>query len=459
MSRIGDVTYEELEPYYDSFEYDIGVSGRAGNLNGTIIDGGNPFEGARRRPYPLPPLATHIQCNMFADAASELGYHPFPQPSAITSQAYNSPLGTYHAGCLYCGFCTRYGCEVDAKAMPVNAHIPAALRTGRYEIRTNAKVTRINIGSNGQATGVTYRDEQGVEHEQPADIVLLTAFTLTNVRLLLLSNSTQHPNGVGNDQGRVGKNYTYQLSQTPVNAVFEGRKFNTYMGNSCTLNVIFDFYGDNFDHSDLDFMGGGRMYAGGGERDPQTSVGSFPIVDNGDTSKPRNWGQTWKEDLRKNWDSEASIGFEGDILPYDDQFLDLDPVYKDVYGLPLLRLTFDFHQDEKNRYKFLTARAKEIMQKMGPTRMSSTDELDPYNIHDYQSTHVTGGAIMGTDPANSVTNRYGQVWDTPNVFVAGAALFPQNPGANPTGTVCALAYLAGDAIRDKYLKEPGRIIT
>ncbi len=458
------LTYDELEPHYDAFEYDIGVSGRAGNLNGTMIDGGNPFEGPRQRPYPLPPLITHIQCEMFAQAARELGYHPFPQPAAITSQAYTSPLGTYHGGCLYCGFCTRYGCEVDAKAMPVNAHIPAAQRTGRYEIRTDAKVTQINIGPDGLATGVTYRDAQGVEHEQPADLVLLTAFTLTNNRLLLLSRSSQHPNGVGNDQGRVGKNYTYQLSQTPVNGVFEGRKFNAYMGNSCTLNVIFDFYGDNFDHSQLDFMGGGRMYAGGGERDPQTSVGSFPIggtpsMSESGSQKPKNWGQGWKDDLRKNWDSAASIGFEADILPYNDQFLDLDPVYKDAYGLPLLRLTFDFHQDEKNRYRFLAARAKELMQKMGATRIASTDELAPYNIHEYQSTHCTGGAIMGASPANSVTNRYGQVWDTPNVFVTGAALFPQNPGANPTGTVCALAYYAGDAIRDRYLKDPRRIIS
>src|SRR5579859_2026021 len=131
-SRVQDwgVTYDELEPYYDTFEYDIGVSGRAGNLNGLIVQGGNPFEGPRRRPYPLPPLETNIQCHLFADAATNMGYHPFPQPSAITSQAYQSPLGTYHGGCIYCGFCTRYGCEVDAKASPVNSHLPAALRTG-----------------------------------------------------------------------------------------------------------------------------------------------------------------------------------------------------------------------------------------------------------------------------------------------------------------------------------------
>jgi len=460
------MTYDDLEPYYDAFEYDIGVSGQVGNLNGQIIPGGNPFEAPRKRPYPLPPLTSMIHTEMFAKSCQELGYHPFPQPAAITSQAYTSPLGSYRAGCVYCGFCTRYGCEVDAKAMPNNSHLPAALRTGKYEIRTNAKVTRINVGADGLATGVTYRDENGVEHEQPADIVLLTAFTFTNVRLLLLSTSTQHPNGIGNDRGRVGKNYTYQISQNPASGVFEGRKFNTYTGNSCTINVIYDLYGDNFDHTNLDFIGGGRMYAVGGERDPLTSAGDFPIGVNPNTpggdradSGPTNWGKAWKDDLRKNWDSTTAIGFEADVLPYIDQYFDLDPVYKDQYGLPLLRLTFDFHRDEQNRYRYLAARAREIMEKMGPTRINFKEELAPYNVHDYQSTHVTGGAIMGTDPANSVTNTYGQVWDTPNVFVAGAALFPQNPGANPTGTVCALAYRTGDAIRDKYLKTPNRLIT
>lgn len=98
------------------------------------------------------------------------------------------------------------------------------------------------------------------------------------------------------------------------------------------------------------------------------------------------------------------------------------------------------------------------MRAMNPTRMVCTPELSPYNIHSYQSTHNTGGAVMGSDPGNSVTNRYGQVWDTPNVFVTGAALFPQNAGMNPTGTVLALAYWAADALKSRYFKNPGELL-
>lgn len=454
------LSYEELEPFYDRFEYDIGVSGRAGNLNGVQLEGGNIFEGPRRRSFPLPPLPTTLASDVYAEACRTLGYHPFPQPSGILSERYTDPFGNTRSGCILCGYCTRFGCEVDAKSSAITSHIPAALNTGRYEIRTNAHVTRINIDNNGLATGVTYVDADGVEHEQPADVVILCAFALENVRLLLLSRNAAHPDGIGNDRGRVGKNYTYQISKSPVSGLFEGRRFNLFMGNGCTQHVIYDFYGDNFDHSEVDFIGGVRMMSGGGERDPLNSVGSHPFVgdDDEEGNGGRNWGQAWKESLRNHWDSVFGITLEGDSLPYVDQFLDLDPTYRDAWGQPLLRITFDFHQNDYNLYRYMAARAYEIMQAMGASKISSTPELAPYNIHEYQSTHTNGGAIMGDSPDNSVTNKYGQVWDTPNVFVTGASLFPQNPGANPTGTVCALAYFGAYGIREHYQREPGRLI-
>src|SRR5699024_1208225 len=140
-------------------------------------------------------------------------------------------------------------------------------------------------------------------------------------------------------------------------------------------------------------------------------------------------------------------------LPYEDQYLDLDPTYTDAFGLPLLRITFDFHENDRRLYRFMAQRTTEIMEAMGATRIDTTDELEGYSINDYQSTHCTGGAIMGDNPDTSVTNKYGQVWDTPNVFVTGAALYPQNAGMNPTGVLMALAYHTGDAIVDQYLND------
>ena len=133
--------------------------------------------------------------------------------AAILSQAYTDTSGGTRSGCLYCGFYTRYGCEVDAKASANASHIPLALRTGRYEIRTNCKALRISIAQIGLASGVTYVDlATGEEHEQPADIVIVSAFALENVRMLLLSRGGPHPNGIGNDRGMVGQRYTYQIT-------------------------------------------------------------------------------------------------------------------------------------------------------------------------------------------------------------------------------------------------------
>jgi gluconate 2-dehydrogenase alpha chain len=343
---------------------------------------------------------------------------------------------------------------VDAKAEPINTHIPPALATGRYEIRPNSKVIGINVNSDGLATGVTYIDDQGREQEQPADIVLLSAFTMSNVRLLLISRSQAHPNGIGNDHNLVGKNYTYQHWHTVSSGIFPGRKFNLYMGNTSTQNVIFDFQADVFDHSGLDFVGGGMLFSTLGERDPHTSVDELPLGSDG----KKSWGQDWKNQLKADWDSVASILLQGESLPYQDQFLDLDPKFNAADGKPLLRITFDWHDNDYAMYKFIAEKADEIMKTMGPSEMNTSKELKPYNIEKYQSTHPTGGAIMGTDPGNSVTNKYGQVWDTPNVFVTGAALYPQNAGVNPTGTLLALAYMAAEAVRDRYTAAPNRLL-
>jgi gluconate 2-dehydrogenase alpha chain len=485
-SRVQDwgLTYDELEPYWAQSDYDIGISGQVGNLNGEIMEGGNPFEGPRSRPYPLPPLVPSIPATMFSEACRELGYHPFRQPGAILSQAYTGLSGSIRSGCLYCGFCTRFGCEVDAKASPITDHIPMALATGLYDYRVNSKVTRINVGPDGLATGVTYIDlVTGEEHEQPADIVIVSAYTMENVRLLLLSRSQTHPDGIGNNRGMVGKNLTYQLIMSPVTGIFEDRRFNLYTGNAILQNAIQDFQADNFDHTNLDFIGGASITCGNGERDPLTSTLSFPPQEeeddedeNGNDNDERGhpplfnevgslatqgetWGQEWKDELRRNWDAFVPINIQGESLPYEDQFMDLDPNYVDAHGLPLLRLTYDFHENDYRLYRFVARRCREIMEAMEPDRMYADEELEPFDLHSYQSTHITGGAIMGPNPDISVVNKYGQVWDMPNVFVTGAALYPQNAGLNPTGTLIALAYFTGDAMVRDYLNNEGRLIT
>ena len=167
------VTYDELEPHYDQFEYLCCTSGTAGNIKGKIQEGGNPFEGARSRPYPTPAMKQGYGHVLFAQAAKELGYKPYPQPSGNLSQAYTNPLGVKLGQCTFCGFCEWFGCANYSKASPQTTILPVLVRKSNFEARTECEVMRVNLDRAGKwATGVTYVDSSGEEWEQPADIVL-----------------------------------------------------------------------------------------------------------------------------------------------------------------------------------------------------------------------------------------------------------------------------------------------
>ena len=201
------ITGAEIEPYYDKFEYTAGVSGKAGNLKGVIQKEGNPFEDARSRDYPLPPLESNYASSMFAKTATELGYHPFARPVANASRPYTNPDGMKLGQCEYCGFCERFGCESNAKGSPLVTVIPAALRNSNVELRTHAWVTKVLLDSTGKkATGVAYLNTlTGEEVEQPADLVVLSAYILSNVHLMLLSGIGK-PYDPESQTGIIGKN-------------------------------------------------------------------------------------------------------------------------------------------------------------------------------------------------------------------------------------------------------------
>lgn len=438
------ITYEEMEPYYDRFEKVSATGGKAGVLNGKKVPGGNPFEGSRSSEYPLPPALKPHTAALFEKAAAKLGYHPFPQPGAIATKPYTNPYGAALGPCTYCGFCTWYGCEAGAKADANLTVLPAAMKTGKFELRTSSYVYQIKHTAN-KAVSVLYYDGNGIQQEQPAGIVIVCAFPLNNVRLLMLSNmgTFYNPN---TGQGLLGKNYAYQGSGGAT-GFFKGIKFKRYMGSATSSMCIDDFNGDNFDHSGLGFIGGGVVSCG--------SSGAAPIQS---TAVPPNtpmWGSQWKSAIREWYDSVASVGMQGEIISYNWRMLDLDPTYKDAWGNPLLRITYDFADNERKMAAFIAPKCAEILKTMGADLVVPNMLAPHFDTVPYQSTHNTGGAIMGSDPSNSVVNNYLQMWDYDNVFVIGASAFPQNAGKNPTGTVGALAYRAADGIINKYLKSPG----
>jgi gluconate 2-dehydrogenase alpha chain len=444
------VTYRELEPFYDKFEYLCGVSGQAGNVAGEKLDGGNPFEGERRRGYPLPPLARTYATVLFDRAAREAGFHLFPAPAANTSKPYKNPLGVQMGECSYCGYCEWFGCGNYSKSSPQTTIHPVLHERENFELRTQSNVMRILLDNTGKrATGVRYVDVAGEEVEQPAELVIVCAFATHSVRLMLLSGIGE-PYDPRTTSGTIGRNYAYQITSS-VKVTFKDEILNPFIGAGALGQAIDDFNGDNFDHGPLGFVGGGYHAL--------WTTGSRPI----ETFQPRGgsgtpWGVEWKRMAKQVYLRSAEIATHGSVMAYEDSFLDLDPTYKDIHGLPLLRMTFDFHENEHKMSDFLTDKAKVIAEAMKPATIDAKYRKGHYSIVPYQTTHNTGGTIMGTDPKTSAVNRYLQSWDVPNVFVMGASVFPQNAGYNPTGTVGALTYWAAKAIREQYLKNPGLLV-
>ncbi|HEY6770511.1 MAG TPA: GMC family oxidoreductase, partial [Candidatus Sulfotelmatobacter sp.] len=224
------VSFEELEPHFDHFEKVCGVSGIAGNLRGQIRPGGNPFEGSRSDEFPTPPLPPIHVARLFEKATAELGYKSFPVPSANSSIAYTNPYGVRLGPCNLCGFCERFGCFLYSKASPQTTILPILADRQNLEVRTNAYVTKILLDRTGKiATGVAYIDESAVEVEQPATLVILSAFQMHNVRLLLLSGIGR-PYDPATGEGHVGKNYAYQMCSVTGAFFSEDVEINPFIG-------------------------------------------------------------------------------------------------------------------------------------------------------------------------------------------------------------------------------------
>jgi gluconate 2-dehydrogenase alpha chain len=444
------ITYKEIEPYYARADLLLGSCGKAGNLRGTLIEGGNIFEGARSAEYPNPPTKIPYFSALFRDAAKSLGYHPYPNPAATLSRAYTNPDGVSRAGCSYCGFCERFGCMIGAKAQPTNTLLPVIQKQKGVSIRSGAWVRRIvHEGSNdrGSARGVTYVDSTGQELFLPASLVLLCSWTLNNVKLLLLSG-IGHPYDPATSQGTLGSNLTHQL-QSPGATVFLDKPLNRFMGSGSTAVYISDFDGDVFDHSSLAFLRGGGIFANSYGHRPIANFGVVP------SSVKSRWGSEWKKAALSYYDRTGRVGVTGEHLAYKGNCMDLDPTYKDHFGDPLLRLTLDWRDNERKLGEFTTQKAVELGRAMGAKEILPSPPLGRYDATRYQSSHVQGGAIMGASPERSVVNSNSQHWQVPNLFVVGASAFPQNGSANPTLTVLALTYRTADAIVDRYLKAPG----
>jgi gluconate 2-dehydrogenase alpha chain len=439
------LSYADLEPYYDRAEYELGVSGKAGNLQGRKVDGGNVFEAPRRRDYPLPPLLQDQSEVLFNAATKDLGYHPFSTPRAIISQAYNG-----RPPCSYCTFCQAYGCFIGSKSSILVTKLPEADATGNFKLVTGATCYRINSDNSGKATGVNYFGPDGSDNTIEAEIVIVTTFIYDNTRLLLVSKTDRFPNGLANSSGQLGKHVMAHMMAN-VFAGFDDRHINIFMGPSAQKHTIDDFNADNFDHKDVGFIRGSQISIGTG------NLQGGPISFTTTATPPGvpRWGAAYRDHVEKYFARHAVMVAQTENLPYADQTIDLDPNISDAWGLPAPRVTYDWRRpNERARVEFMQKKMEEIGRAMGASKVWRA----PVSPAGAPGAHHQGGTRMGSDPKTSVVNRYGQSWDVPNLFVVGSSTFPSMSGFNPTLTIQALAYMSADAIANRYRTSPGALL-
>ncbi len=379
---------------------------------------------------------------LFEAGARKLGYHPFSSPRAILSQPYRG-----RPGCSYCGFCQAFGCHIGAKSSILVTKLPEADATGNFKLLTGTMCYRVNSDNSGRVTGVSYHGPDGSDNTIEAELVILAPFIYDNTRLLLLSKTAKFPNGLANSSGQVGKHLMAHIGAR-VFATFDDRFVNIYMGPSAQKHSLDDFNADNFDHGGLGFIRGAQVSIT--PADLEAGPIGAAISMNPPPGIPR-WGAAYRDFFAKYFARHAAIVAQTENLAYADQTIDLDPNVRDQWGMPAPRLTYDWRRpNELARVEFMLGKLEEVGRAMGATSVwrSPLGSGAP-------GAHHEGGTRMGSDPKTSVVNRYGQSWDSPNLFIIGSSTFPSMSGFNPTLTIQALAYMSADAIVQRYKNHPG----
>ncbi|MEM9387802.1 MAG: GMC family oxidoreductase [Pseudomonadota bacterium] len=406
------LTYEELEPYYTRVDWEIGVSGAPG-----------PFDPPRSRPYPVPPLPLKSSGAILERGAKALGLHPQVAPMAILSKPHNG-----RPACIHCGFCLGFGCEMNAKSSTLAAMIPQAEATGRCEIRTGCTVMRLEHDERGRIRDVVYLDENGVEQAQRTRAAVLSANGAESARLLLLSQSAQHPDGMANGSGMVGKNLMFN-AHSATHAWFE-EPLNEFKSVQCT-RIVHDFY-------ETDPK---RGFYGGGGIDARPLVNSWPILFamGGIAPGLPTWGAEYKRLLERYFTRNMSVLGNCTSLAMERNSISLDPELKDVFGRPAVRVTYEDHPDDLATARFMQDQSVAILEAAGAQRLWR-DEVRPST----GGPHLLGTCRMGDDPDRSVVDRYHRAHEVNNLFVVDGSNFVTSGRGQPTMTIQALAFRAAE---------------
>jgi len=410
------ISYEDLEPYYEKAEWEIGVSGD---------DSQNPFAPPRKKAQPMPPFEYNREGKVLAEAGKRLGMNPFPIPMLRNSVPFNG-----RPACIRNRTCVGFACPVDGKNGTHNTVIPAAMATGNCEVRTHCQVAEVMSDASGRVGGIRYFDREDKAQVQTADMVILAASATETARLLLNSKTDRHPYGLGNNYDWVGRNLQGH-AYTGALGLFDF-EITDFAGPGASLAFC------DFNHHNQGIIGGGML---------ANEFNALPyLFSNVRPPGAKRWGREHKDFQMLN--IKRVGGLQGPIqeIPNWEARITVDPSVKDHWGIPVVAMSGQRHPIDHEHCKFLSSKAEMVLKEAGA--IYTWQRVGGRGLGGGQ--HQAGTARMGNDPKTSVCNRYGQVHDIDNLFVADGSLCVTNGGFNPVLTIMALGYWVSDYITNNW---------
>jgi choline dehydrogenase-like flavoprotein len=408
------IRYDDLEPFYDRVEWALGVSGQAG---------ANRYEAPRTRGYPLPPMPTTRYAEKFYKGCKLLGLNAYPQPIAMLSQPYNGRPATVQTA-----FVQQHGDPTGTKSNVLNTFIPAALATGRLDLRPESYVHAIVVDEAGRAKSVVYQDAAGDFFEQEADVVLVGCGAIESARLLLLSRSARFPEGLANGSGLVGRFLTLHEYTGAIGA-FDDPVYG-WAGGGYIAAASLEFYASDESRG---FVGGGQVAAAGA---------GVPLPINFAAPGKPVWGREAKAADAGLFNHVMAVAVLVHDLPQEGNRVELDDTVKDVWGLPVARITHRAHPNDLAMANWTVDRNAEILEASGAREI--------WRVYADRITgncsHQHGTARMGDDPEASVLDASCRAHEVDNLYVIDGASFPTATGINPTMTIMANAWRVADAV-------------
>ena len=452
------MTYDDIAPYYDKVEMLIGVYGENNGLENTpdsspgvlqpppIARANEQFAKKHMAPMGIPVIPIHR-----AVLTQRQDPEVLPKkihPGNAKAQRILAKSMSERAACFWATPCGR-GCSIRANYQSTTVHLPPALATDNLDIVTNAMVREVTLNALGRADGVIYIDKTtGTECRAKARVVVLAASGMETVRIMLNSKSALFPHGVANSSGLVGK-YIMDTVGTSIGAQIPAMEnlppHNEDGAGGAHSYVPWWLYKEQL-AGKLGFARGYHIEFGGGRGMPGMGAGAGL-----EKFTRGSYGLQLKEDARRYYGSFMYFSGRGEMIANEHSFCELDPVVKDKWGIPVLRFTWHWSEHELKQAEHMEKTFADIVTAMGGKvlgraanrkRASENSAIEKGG----RIIHEVGGAIMGADPKKSVTNQWCQTWDVPNLYLTDGAPFPGNADKNPTLTIMALAWRAGDHI-------------